>query len=312
MSGGIAIKKETFNIKASDGRKLNTYAYRPQGTSKGIVHILHGMGEHAGRYGEFAGFLADNGMTVYAHDHRNHGRSVLSEENVGIFDKSESFETMVDDVQVVQAYIRSEEEDQQITILGHSMGSAILRRYLEKDFPTPDKAIIMGTLPRYTVVTGGFMFLLSSISCLFCKCDSRNKFIGNLMNRSMTKDLPESGSLNWLAHTPEVVEKYQQDPLSGFVYNKYFYNSFFRSLIRLNRRSEISKTAPVKTLFISGHDDPLSKNMRAIHKLADTHRKLVPEFQGEVKTIYKARHEVLNEANREYTFDYLLDWIMNK
>lgn len=306
------MKKETFNVKTQDERELNTYAYHPQGSSQGIVHILHGMGEHAARYDEFARFLADNGLTVYAHDHRNHGRSLSSEENVGIFDKGESFETMVDDVEAVQAYIRNSESQQPITILGHSMGSAILRRYLEKDFEAPDKAIIMGTLPRYNLFTGGLMYLLSSISCLFCKIDVRNKFVNFLLNRSMTRKLPGKGSLDWLAHNQEVIDDYQEDPLSGFVYNKYFYNSFFKSLITLNKSSEIAKTKPVKTLFISGHDDPLSQNMQAIHKLVDAYKKRVPDFQGEVKTIYKARHEVLNESNREYTFDYLLDWIMNK
>lgn len=306
------MKKETLNIKTPDERTLNTYAYHPEGSSKGIVHILHGMGEHAGRYEAFASFLADNGLTVYAHDHRNHGRSVSDEENVGIFDKDESFETMVDDVHAVQKYIRSNESGKKITMLGHSMGSAILRRYLEKDFEAPEKAVIMGTLPRYNMFTGGLMYLLSFLGCLFCKTTVRNRFVNFLLNKSMTKNLPGSGRLDWLARDPEVVEKYQEDPLSGFIYNKFFYNSFFKSLIKLNRSSEIAKTSTVKTLFISGYDDPLSKNMQAIHKLAGAYEKLVPKFDAEVKPVYKARHEVLNEANREYTYDYLLDWIMNK
>ena len=307
------MKKETLNVTATNEGVLNVYAYHPEGTSKGIVHILHGMGEHAGRYDRFAKYLADQGLTVYAQDHRNHGKSVSDSEHVGIFDKQESFETMVDDVSKVQEYIRKHESDKPMTILGHSMGSALLRRFLEKTDKAPEKAIIMGTMPRYNILSGGVLYILASVSGLFYKKTSRNRFVNFLLNKSMTGKIPNEGSdLDWLSYDESNIQAYHDDPLSGFVYNKYFYNSFFKSLITLNKASEISKTPAVKTLFISGHDDPLSKNMRAINKLVHSYEKYVDGFDAEIKPIYKARHEILKEANYEYTYEYLLDWILNK
>ncbi|MFW6299102.1 MAG: serine aminopeptidase domain-containing protein [Bacillota bacterium] len=200
-----------------------------------------------------------------------------------------------------------------MTILGHSMGSVILRRYLQKDYKAPEKAVIMGTLPRYGLLSGGGMFMLSWLSGLFVSGSKRHRFVNRLMDRSMVSNIPDATSnLNWLAHDKDVVNHYDEDPLSGFVYNKYFYNSFFKSLIALNKSSEIAKTPAIKTLFISGYDDPLSKKMKAIHRLAGVYEKLVDGFDGEVKTVYKARHEVLNEKNKSDTYDVLSDWILNR
>lgn len=307
------MKTETLNVSGSDGYKLNAYVYHPKSTAKGIVHILHGMGEHAKRYEPFSKYLCEHGLIVYAHDHRHHGRSTSTKDDLGMFDKSESFETMVDDVGAVQRYIHEHEPDTPMTMLGHSMGSVILRRYLQKDMIKPDKAIIMGTLPKYNLFSGGVLYVLSWVSGLFVSKAKRHRFVNTLLNRSMTRKIPGSkNDLDWLAHHKEVVERYDEDALSGFVYNKVFYNTFFKALITLNKASNIAKTPAIKTLFISGHDDPLSNTMDAIHKLDRAYKKKIDGFQSDVKAIDDARHEVLNEKNKASTYDYLLDWIMDQ
>lgn len=307
------MNNETLNITGSGNHKLYTSVYRPEGTAIGIVHILHGMGEHSGRYDAFAKFLSDHGLIVYTHDHRNHGRSTINQENIGLFAKNESFETMVDDVGIIQAYIHKHEPDVPMTMLGHSMGSVILRRYLQKKYEVPDKAIIMGTLPRYNILSGGVMLALSWFSGLFVSGSKRHRFVNRLLNKSMTSKIPDSESdLDWLSYDKDNVNHYEKDPLLGFIYNKYFYNSFFKALITINKANEIAKTPAIKTLFISGYEDPLSKEMKAIHKLEKTYDKLLDDFDSEVKPVYKARHEVLNEENKEKTYDYLLDWILNR
>ncbi|MGM0435536.1 MAG: alpha/beta hydrolase [Bacillota bacterium] len=299
---------ESYHISTPDRKSLAVDWYHVK-KPKGIVHILHGMGEHSKRYESFAKYLAANGFTVVTHDHRNHGRSVKNSKEIGIFEKNETFETMVNDVMTVQSHIRSQLKAPMV-ILGHSMGSIILRRYLQRAVQIPDAAILMGTLQRYNKVNGSGAYVTARLSGLFKKNDTRNEFIYKMLNKSMKKSLKKSEpSTAWIAHDDTVVKDYNKDPKSGFVYNKQFYNTFFKALIEVNKAENIKKTPNIPLLFISGTDDPLSNNMKAIKELKSLHESLIEGLDATLMAIPNARHEVLNEGNRQETFDKILKWI---
>ncbi len=302
------MNKETNHISTPDRKNITIDWYEVK-KPKGIVHILHGMGEHAKRYEPFAEFLTQHGYTVVAHDHRNHGRSVENAKSIGIFDKDETFESMVNDVMAVQSHIRTKTKAPMI-MLGHSMGSIILRRYLQRTVQIPDAAILMGTLERYTRISGGGIYALARLSGLFKKSQKRNTFVFKLLNSSMKKSLKKKEpSTAWIAYDESVVQDYIDDPKSGFIYNKQFYNSFFKALIEVNKADNIKRSANIPTLFISGEDDPLSKNMEAIKELKDLYESLITDFNATLITVPNARHEVLNEANKQETFEKILKWI---
>lgn len=67
---------DSFEFKASDGKQIHCYHWPAQGEPKAIVHIAHGMGEHAARYDWAASKLAQAGYEVQANDHRAHGLTV--------------------------------------------------------------------------------------------------------------------------------------------------------------------------------------------------------------------------------------------
>jgi len=301
---------KSYHIPTPDRTNIAVDWYRVK-EPKGTVHILHGMGEHAKRYETFARFLANHGYTVVVHDHRNHGRSVRSDKEVGIFNKNETFEEMVNDTMTVQSHIRSQTKGPMI-MLGHSMGSIILRRYLQRSVQIPEAAIFMGTLERFTKLSGGGAYILSKLSGVFKKEDKRNKFIYNMLNRSMKKSLrkdePETA---WIAHDDSVVKAYIEDPKSGFIYNKQFYSTFFKGLIEVNKSENMKHTPNIPILFISGEDDPLSKNMKAVGQLKNDYETLNKRFKGTIMAIPNARHEVLNEGNHKQTFEKILQWIKN-
>ncbi len=303
------MKKTQAYVKTPDERKLNVLTYTPEGKTQGIVHILHGMSEHAGRYDDFASYLAESGMTVYLHDHRCHGDSCKEGEQ-GMLSKEDTFEKMVDDVGVIQETINKEENSKNIAILGHSMGSVILRRYLQKDPKYVKKAIVMGSVPKYNPILSGFYFTLAFLSGLFISKNVHNRFMSSLMTYGIVRKLKNRNtSQDWLSFDEKVVEQYQEDPKAGFAYNKYFYKEFFKGLMKANFAKEIEKTPNIPMMFISGAQDPLSKNMKTIHKLHQAYDKRIEDFKGEVKPIYYARHEVLNERNKEYTYEYLFNWM---
>ncbi len=298
------------SVKTSDGIRLHVKNYAPDGRKKGVVHVLHGMSEHSGRYDEFATHLAEQGYSVYLQDHRRHGRSLDEDGSLGVFTKHDRFERLVDDIGDVQKYITQHENSKNVTILGHSMGSILLRRYLQKDPKHVKRAIVMGTLPRSHIVAP-LMAGLAYFTGWFMPSAARHRLMNWLMSRSVNRKLPNAkGKYDWLALNPEVIQAYQEDDLSGFIYNKYFYREFFKGVFKVSLSKNIEKTANIPVLFISGASDPLvKKEMKGIEKLAQTYERKIKGFWGEVKPIYYARHEILNEKNRAYVYDYLVKWI---
>ena len=103
---------------------------------RAAVQIVHGMAEHAGRYGEFAAFLADNGFAVYADDHRGHGKTAGSLENIGFFAEKNGWNLVVNDEIELTRIIRKENPEIPVFLLGHSMGTFIIRDYIFKKFCT--------------------------------------------------------------------------------------------------------------------------------------------------------------------------------
>ncbi len=297
-------------IDAVDGRRIKVYVMRAKGDRKGVVHILHGMGEHAGRYEEFAGYLVENGYTVYAHDHRLHGGSVEEGEKVGIFRKEDTFAAVIEDVGTVQAYISEKEGVSDLITLGHSMGSLILRRYLQTDGRFTKKAIVMGTPPAYSRLMVATSRFLAFFTGLFHPTHKRNRLMHALMKRNTVHRVKDKERENdWLTHDKEVVRRYEEDPACGYAYNKYFYREFFALFAKVNHPREIGKTPAIPMLFISGDKDPLSQSMRSVERLFSRYDECIEDFRGTIHAVTNARHEVLNEIDRSKTFARVLEWI---
>ncbi|MFB7595594.1 alpha/beta hydrolase [Streptomyces sp. NPDC056160] len=91
-----------------------------------LALLVHGYGEHAGRYGEVAGSLGTLGAAVYAPDHQGHGRS--AGERVVV----EDFEDVVSDLHTVADLARAAHPGLPVVLFGHSMGGLIAARYAQR------------------------------------------------------------------------------------------------------------------------------------------------------------------------------------
>ncbi len=297
-------------IDAVDGRRLKLYVMNAKGEKKGVVHILHGMGEHAERYEEFATYLTENHYSVYAHDHRLHGGSLEEDEAVGIFRKDDTFDRVIEDVATVQAYISEKEGVKDIITLGHSMGSLILRRHLQKDCRFTNKAIVMGTPPVFSPLMVASSRATAFLSGIFLPARKRNRLMHALMKKNTAHRIKGRKRENdWLTHDDGIVKDYEEDPRCGYAYNTYFYREFFKLFTTVNRPAAIQRTPAIPMLFISGEMDPLSQKMRSVERLFALYEKHVEGFQGTIHAVPNARHEVLNEIDRSETFTRLLAWI---
>ena len=86
-----------FNFMSSDGLKVVCFRWDSHGPTRGVVQIAHGMGEHIGRYLETIKDLNSAGLTVYANDHRGHGRTAPDSTHLGNFGEG-GFDLLVHDM----------------------------------------------------------------------------------------------------------------------------------------------------------------------------------------------------------------------
>ncbi len=302
--------KEQHRLPVNNELTLNVVSYRDVANGeKPVLQILHGMGEHGGRYDDFAKFMVANGFTVYVHDHRHHGESLIGEK-LGIFSKEDTFDMLAEDVKTVQLFILESEKTQDVTVLGHSMGSVILRRFLQLNPPKVTRAIVMGSPPMPSWLTVKSTRLLSKLLGIRKTDEQQDDFMATLLNNSIIKGQKDiENKHDWISSDRNVVKSYQKDPKSGFVYNKYFYRAFFKGLYDVNHKQNMKQTMDVPHLYISGVDDPLANQMKSIEKLVTKQQQVQPFHQSDVLGIEDARHEVLNEKHKEETYHKLLTWI---
>lgn len=272
-----------------------------RGTYRGCIHLLHGMGEHKERYLPLADYLSSCGYTVYAHDHRGHGASLKPDQAVGLWDTTDSFPTMIDDVRIVAEYILKNEACQTITLIGHSMGSIIARGFLQSQHPEYiDRVLLLGTIPltsRLVSATQAGLIGLLSVSSRK-KINQRKLLIWNVMNQTL-KTKQNRHRFNWLSYNEDNIEAYTSDPLSGYPYNGRFYRQFFRTIHRLNR-VEAWQFPDIPTFIMSGSDDPVSIGEAALQKTIAAVLKIRPTWRVRLVMIADAEHEWFREKNPHY------------
>lgn len=142
------MREREFYLPSSDGNsRLHCMEWLPDGEILGAVQIVHGMMEHTGRYRETAEWLADRGIAVYGHDHLGHGRTAAEKEDLGYFGDRDGELSLVKDVRRLTLYGKRRYRGKRLFLLGHSMGSFIVRRTLTVYEDGPDGVILMGTAP---------------------------------------------------------------------------------------------------------------------------------------------------------------------
>lgn len=297
-----------FKLRGKKGIELSVFKIIPEEV-KGVIHILHGMGEHKERYLHFSKYLVKNGYAVYVHDHRKHGESVSDESLVGIFEKEDKWDDIIDDCNFVNRQIKKDFSDIPIITLGHSMGSIIARKYLSKYPNSSTLAIIMGTLPPLSLGKLFVPLFLSSVMCLFNKNNNRSSFFGKLLNDPLIKDFePRRTDFDWITSDESIVDRYVEDPLCGYNYSTRFYKEFFKGILNVNKSDVIFEGKNIPLLFISGKNDPVGEygeGVRASRELYSGHGFL----DLTLKIVPNARHEVLNEVDKIDTFKFILEWI---
>lgn len=202
-----------FYLDSCGGGRLHCAIWTPEGEPKAVVQLIHGIAEHIGRYDDFARFLNSHGYVVAADDHMGHGGSV--ENGVkGYF--SGGWLSAVEDEKRLHDEIAAQYPALPYFILGHSMGSFLLRTYLYTYPDAVDKAVISGT--------GWEDPTKVRLGKLVCRLEqarvgetSTSKLVTKLMFGSYNKSFGAVTSPNaWICSDEAVVAAYDADPLCGF------------------------------------------------------------------------------------------------
>lgn len=181
---------------------------------KGVVQLVHGMQEHIGRYDEFANVLANCGYIVVGHDHLGHGNTVDKEEDFGYFADSDGWDKLVQDIHILQNQIQEEYPKLPYVIMGHSMGSLLVRTYITKYKDNISGVIISGTSGQKRGLVLGM--ILTKIIMLFRGKRYKSKLLEYLVTGSFNKKFkPNKTKADWTTSDYEQVEKYEKDPKCG-------------------------------------------------------------------------------------------------
>ena len=299
----------TFRLPVDDGVALHVYRWTPGGPPKAVVQIAHGLAEHAGRYGPTAAALTAAGFAVYANDHRGHGLTASTPEELGYFAAQNGWRRLVDDLHRLNRRIADEHPGRPIFLLGHSMGSFLAQQYL---FSHGD-SIVGGVLSGTNGGAGMLVRIGRSVAQLErLRLGARGRsallhkqFFGSFNRRFR----PARTELDWLTRDPAEVDKYIADPLCGFALTVQGWIDVLDGLLEIERPAHIQCVpASLPIYLFSGDHDPVGGETRGVRWLAAAYRRA--GLTDVTERFYPGgRHEMLNEVNRAEVERDLVAWL---
>ena len=305
------MKKEDFYFDSRDGQsKIHAVRYTPDTENiLGVVQIVHGMAEYVERYEEFAEFLTARGFIVTGDDHLGHGKTVPQGGTYGYFCEQDPATVVVRDVHRLKKMTQNLYPNVPYIIIGHSMGSFILRNYLCRYGTGISGAVIMGTgMQSPSSVKLGLA--VAAIQKVFCGSKHVSKFIDKGSFGSYNRKFePCRTEVDWLCGNEETVDAYIKDPMCGFTFTVNGFQTLFQLVSRIQKKENLEKVPKTLPVFmVSGEDDPVGEYGKGVQRAYES-LKAVGLENIKLKLYEKGRHELLNEVNRDVIMQDIYDWI---
>lgn len=303
------MKKSEFTLPSNDGiTDLHCILWEPETEPKALFQLVHGMCEYIDRYSEFAEYLTERGIVVLGHDHLGHGDSVTDKQKYGFFAEKDGARIVIDDMRTVTLYGKTRFPGIPNFILGHSMGSFMVRRYLTIYGRDVNGAVIMGTGMVPGIVAGLGKAVAGALKG-FCGGLYRSKLVTNMAIGGYNKLFePCRTSSDWLSRNTENVDKYEADDRCGFMFTVSAYKDFFTVMGLIAKESVYTKTPrELPVLITSGAVDPVG-GTAAVEALEKQYKGI--GMTNVTTRIYpEDRHEILNEVDREQVYADIWFWL---
>ncbi len=307
----MTIERQIHFLSADGKTTIHGVEWRPgDGNCRAVLQITHGMVEHIGRYRAFAEYLNGQGFLVVGHDHLGHGKSVISEDDWGYFAENPS-DTVVEDMHRLRTNVQRQNPGIPYFMLGHSMGSYMLRKYLCLHPDGVDGAVIMGTgcMPDGTMKLG--IFLCKLFAC-FRGWHYRSAFLQSLSYTKPYKKYDLYGkdvTNSWLTKDAELVKQYYADPRCAFLFTLNGYRGLMEAVLFDNQMEHIRKMPQGLPLFlVSGAEDPVGDLGEGVRKVYAMYRE-AGMSDVTLRLYENDRHEILNETDRQQVFADIAAWL---
>lgn len=279
----MSVQRSTFPSPV-DGLALATYAWDvPE--PRGVVQVVHGLAEHSARYDRFARALNHAGYAVRAMDHRGHGDSIGS--TPGDFGAA-GFGGLIADLAAYGASLRG---DLPLFLVAHSMGSFAAQ------------SVILTHSEQYAGV------VLSGSTTLDLLAAGMAEAEGPVGLEAFNAGFEHRTGYEWLSRDEAEVDSYVADPLCGFDLPDETVPALFGEAGTLADPTALAGIRPGLPLLVaSGSDDPLAGGGQLVEVLGQRYRDA--GLLDVTVTLYEgARHEILNETNRDEVTADVLAWV---
>lgn len=297
---------ESHTLKAPDGHDIHLRLWLPPGPATHVVQVVHGLGEHAGRYEGFAAAANARGIAVAAHDHRGHGEHA---DPRGYLGARGGWGSLIGDTHAVHQWLEDRFEGLPLVVLGHSMGSFIAQAWLIRHNPRLAGVILSGsTWPSRSLLLAGA--LIGRIETWRVAPHGNSPVLNRMGIGKFNRPFrPARTPYDWLSSDEAEVDRYIADPNTGGPYSAGLWAELARGLLEISTDAALQRiAADLPVLITGGEEDPVGgdKGMSklAMHYAQTGHQRL------KVRIYPGGRHEMLNEREREHVMSDWLDWIL--
>ncbi len=305
------MKMSDFSFFAEDGARIVVYQWLPENDSqiRAAVQIAHGMAEHAARYERFGKALCAAGFAVYANDHRGHGRTAGSPENIGYFADADGWSRVVGDMHQLTGIIRDRHPGKPLFLFGHSMGSLLARSYISLHGDELRGVVLSGT-PADPGVIGKIGLVVARLVSFLKGRRTPSRLLNQMSFGKFNRPFkPNRTEFDWLSRDETEVDKYVADPYCGGVFSAAFFVDLLTGVNGLSDPAAVRRIPrDLPLLFISGEQDPCGGGAGGIRKTCETYKAALMR-DVTLKLYPLARHELLNETNREEVFADVVAWV---
>ncbi len=313
------MKKIDFYFDSRDGKtKIHAVRYEPEeamlkeGKPVAVLQIVHGMAEYVERYEETAKFFAERGFVVTGEDHLGHGGSVEEGGIYGYFCDQDPATVLVRDVHRLKKLTQELYPGVPYFLLGHSMGSLMVRDYISRYGRGIQGAILMGS-GNFSQAQMAVMKALVTEQKYLAKAEKKSRFLHNLIFGSMNKRIADPKTDNdWLSCNEENVAKYNADEKCGFVFTVNGFATLFELIARSVQTDNLEKVPKDLPIFwVSGEQDPIGTYGDGVKAAYDALDDVGLEHQA-LKLYEGDRHEILHEDDKAQVMQDLYDWMCRK
>jgi alpha-beta hydrolase superfamily lysophospholipase len=275
-----------------------------------ILLGIHGMAEHGKRYKSFGHYLNSKNILGVFPDLRGHGENVLFNDPPGHIGSNNSFEDIIKDIKILIEQIKQIYPDVPIVLLGHSMGSVIVRLCIAEYGEIISSAIIVAT-------TNGYNPFMRTLGIQLAYRGIKNQgsiTVANMLERMSfgqynKKFKPNRTDFDWICRDEIVVNEYISDPKCGYTSTFGLYYNLLTG-IELSLQKKIMKKMPkdLPVLFIAGSHDPVGNFGKEVKQIYQ--RFIYMDMNYVELIIYPyGRHEILNEINKEEVYEDVINFI---